>query len=245
MITRARPESSPVAEESASAHPGWWTALATLGFAWLGVPWALPIAVAVPWLLFRRHHANRLVPALRWAAAGWVTAVAVLCLAGARAVRTIPFGTDAATAAGAWLDGSGDAVPSWVAIVVWTALFVVGAVSTRGVVGCLVLASALLVSAVHAGAIFAQSSNVLHASLVALPLWSLCWLFGMVLLLEPLSAWGDARLLRIRRDGAPQFSRRRWVFGMALILAAVAARFVAAPLFTDLVRRLTLPDSTR
>jgi hypothetical protein len=169
-----------------------------------------------------------------------VTAVAVLCLAGARAVRTIPFGTEAATAARAWLDGSGDAVPSWVAIVVWTALFVVGAVSTRGIVGCLVLASALLVSAVHAGVIFAQSSNVLYASLVALPLWSLCWLFGMVLLLEPLSAWGDARLLRIRRDAAPQFSRPRWVLGAVLILAAVAARLLAAAPLTDLLRSLTI-----
>jgi hypothetical protein len=63
----------------------------------------------------------------------------------------------------------------------------------------------------------------------------------MFILLEPLSAWGDARLLRIRRDDAPQFLRRRWVFGVALIVAAVAARLLAAPPITDLVRRITLP----
>jgi hypothetical protein len=231
-----------MAEDRANAHPGWWTALATLAVAWLGVPWTLPIAVAVPWILFRRgSQSNRLGPTLRWASAGWVTAVAVLCLAGARAVGTIPFGTEGASAARTWLEGSGGAVPSWVAIVVWTALFVVGAVSTRGLVGCLILASAILVSAVHASVIFAQSSNVLYASLVALPPWSLCWVLGMVLLLEPLSAWGDRHLLRIRRDDAPRFSRGRWVFGAGLVAAAVAARLLAAPFFSDLVRRVTLP----
>jgi len=241
MIKRARPEPSPMAEEPASAHPGWWTALATLATAWLGVPWGLPIATAVPWLLFRRRHlANRLLPVLRWALAGWMTAVAVLCLAGERAVGTVPFGTAAATAARAWLDGTGDAVPSWVAMAVWTALFAVGAVSTWGVVGCLVLASALLVSAVHASVILAQSSNVLYASLVALPLWSFSWLFGMVLLLEPLAAWGEANLLRVRRDDAPAFSRRRWMVGLGLLVAALATRVLAAPLSTDLVRRVTI-----
>jgi hypothetical protein len=231
-----------MAEERASAHPGWWTALATLATAWLGVPWALPVAAAVPWLLFRRRHpAHRIMPALRWALAGWVTGVALLCLAHGRAVRTIPFGAEAATGVRAWMDGSGDAVPSLVAIVVWTALFAVGAASTRGVVGCLVLANALLVSAVHASAILAQSSNVLYASLVALPVWSLCWLFGMVVLLEPLAAWGEARLLRIRRDERRVFSRRRWVVGVGLVVAALLTRLLAAPLSTDLVRRITLP----
>jgi hypothetical protein len=241
MIKRARSEPSILLEERDSAHPGWWTTLATLATAWLGIPWGLPVALAVPWLLFRRRHRRvRLVPTLRWALAGWVTTVAVLCLAGERALRTIPYGTGLAAAAKAWLDGTGNPVPSWVAMVVWTALFAVGAVSTGGVVGCLVLASALLVSAVHASVILVQSSNVLHASLVALPLWSCCWLLGMILLLEPLAAWGDANLLRIRRDDAPPFSRRRWMVGGGLIAAALVTRLLAAPMFTDLARRLTI-----
>lgn len=123
---------------------------------------------------------------------------------------------------------------------VWTALFGVGAVSSRGIVGCLVLSGALLVSAVHASVILVQSLNVLHASLVALPWWSFCWLLGMILLLEPLAAWGDATLLRIRRDNAPLYSRRRWMVGGGLVAAALATRLLTAPMFTDLARRLTI-----
>jgi hypothetical protein len=69
-------------------------------------------------------------------------------------------------------------------------------------------------------------------------LWSLCWLLDRFLL-EPLAAWGGAKL-RIRRDDAPPFSRRRWMVGAGLIAAALVTRLLAAPMFTDLTRRLTI-----
>jgi hypothetical protein len=241
MIKPVSPEKSPVATERASAHPGWWTVLAVIAAAWLGVPWVLPVTVAIPWLLFRRRdRTSRLTPTLRWAAAAWVTAMALLCLAGERAVRTIPFGSAAATDVRAWLEGTGGAVPSWVAMAVWAALFALAAVVSRGVAGCIVLANALLVSAVHASVILAQSSNVVYASFVALPIWSFSWLLGMILLLDPLAEWGTAHVWRVRRDDAQTVSRRRWTAGVGLIAAALAIRLLAAPLFTDFARRLTI-----
>lgn len=240
MTKPAHTELSPPAEERTSAHPGWWTVLAVLVAAWLGVPWTLPVAAAVPWLFFRRRNrTDRLAPTLRWALAVGAAGLAIVALASHRAIRTIPAGPETATAVHTWLAGNGDAPPSLASMAVWAALFAAGTVASRGMVGGVVLANALLVSAVQAGTILAQSSNVFHACWIAFPVWSLLLLGGMALLIEPVAGWSEARVWRIRRGDAAVFSKRRWIVGLAMIAAGFATRILLAPVITDLARRVT------
>jgi hypothetical protein len=236
-------ESVPAPDDRSTAHPGWWTVLAVLVTAWLGVPLALPLLAAAPWIWFRwrnETHAHRLGPTLRWALAVWITGAAALALAGDRALRTIPFGATSATTAHAWLDGASSAVPSLSAMLVATLLFAVATVASRGVAGAVVLASALLVSDVHSSTVLSRSWNVLTAAPMAIPLWSVLTLAGMTLLLDPLAAWGDSRVWRIRRDES-LVSRRRLIIGAALIVAGILARVALAAPLTELARRVTLP----
>jgi len=221
-----------------TAHPGWWTALAVIVVAWLGVPLLLPIAAAFPWFFFQRRHRDqvgRLSPVSRWALSVLVTGMAMLALAGHRATQSIPFAAETTSAVSAWLDGSGAAVPSWIAMAAWTGVFAVAAVASRGMAASIVLANVLLLVAVHAAIVFARAGNVFEASVVALPIWSAFQLAAMVVLLDPLTAWGEQRLWR--RTPATTFSNRRLVIGGALLVAAFATRLLAGS-FSDLARRL-------
>lgn len=241
MIKATHPDPASVAEEP-SSHPGWWAVLAVLATAWLGVPMLLPVAAAVPWVLFRRRHAERahqVMPTVRWAIAVWVTTGAMVALAGSTATRSIPFGAQSAGAARAWLDGTGGAVPSFVEMAAWVLLFVGATMASRGWLGSVVLAQALAITAVHAAMVFAQSWNIAHACVVALPIWSALLLCGMTLLLDPLAAWGSARLARI---SVPlTVSRRGLMTGAALVAGAFVVRLALAGPFTHLVRNVTLP----
>lgn len=229
--------------ERASAHPGWWTSLVVVFFTWLGIPF-LAVGAAVPWYVFRRRNpelSGRLTPIVRWALAAWVTTVAMVALAGHRAVRSIVFGEDAAAAARAWIDGTGGAAPSWTAMAIATIAFGVTATISPGILGPVAVVTVLLMTAVQASAVFPHSSNVFGACAVALPIWSALLLAGMIVLLEPLGQWGEAKLRRTRSDGAPVLPRKRFVVGAALIAGAFATRLVLAGPLGDLLRRMTLP----
>jgi hypothetical protein len=242
MIKATQSDSVSAADERPAAHPGWWTVLAVLITAWFGVPLVLPLLAAAPWFWFRWRldtRAYRFATTLRWVLAVWITGAVALALAGERALRTIPFGTKSAAAAHAWLDGAGDAVPSLSAMLITAVVFAIAAVASRGVAGAVVLASALLVSDVHASAVLSRSWNVLSAAPMAVPIWSVLWLAGMTLLLDPLAAWGDRRVWRIR--DASMVSRRRLIIGAGLIVAGLLARLVLEGPLSDLVRRVTLP----
>ncbi len=241
MIKATSIESVSDAKKGSSSHPGWWAVLAVLATAWLGIPWLLPIAAVLPWILFRRRHgaeARRLAPTFRWAVAVWVTTGAMVALAGTTAVRSIPFGARSTAAARAWLD-SGAAVPSLAEMAAWLLLFVGTTMASRGMLGGLVLAQVLAITAVHAAVVFAQSWNLAHASLVALPLWSAMLLVGMILLVEPLAAWGESRL---SPGLLPRpISRRHVTVGVALVAGALLFRLALAGPFTHLARSVTLP----
>jgi hypothetical protein len=243
MIKATHPDSTTAADDRAKAHPGWWTVLAVLVTAWLGVPLALPFVAAAPWFLFRWRNdvrAHRIAPTLRWALAVWITGASALALAGDRALRTIPFGAESAAAANAWLDGTAGAVPALAAMAVSAVLFAGTAVLSRGVAGAVVLATALLISAVHTSAVLSRSWNVLLAAPMAVPIWSVLWLGGMIVLLSPLAAWGEERVWRIRRD-TPVASRRRWIVGTSLIVVAILTRLILEHPLSELARRVTLP----
>jgi len=242
MIRSNQPTTIPISEEKPSSHPGWWTVLAVIATAWLGIPMLLPVAAAIPWFFFRRRHAEQarhLAPTFRWALAVWVTAGAMVSLAGATAARSIPFGAQSAAAARAWLDSSGGAVPSLVEMTAWFLLFVGTTMASRGFLGSIVLAQALLVTAVHAAVVFAQSWNLAHACAVALPIWSALLLVGMILLLDPLAAWGESRFAR--SDAPRVVSRKALVTGAALVAGALMTRLALAGPITHLVRQVTLP----
>ncbi len=226
--------------EERAAHPGWWTVLAVLLTAWIGIPMLLPLAAAAPLLVFRRRRGRQgsLLPTVRWAAAAWITTLSMAALAGERAIRSVPFGPESTNAARAWLDGAGGAVPSWAAMATCVALFAASAVATRGYLAAIVLAGALLVSAAQASVVFAHSSNVFIATLIALPVWSALLIAGMLLLLDPLAAWGEARLFRAQSGDT--MSHRRLIEGGALIAGAFAVRLLAGPV-TGLIQRLTIP----
>lgn len=242
MIKATHPHPSSVAEKPATSHPGWWTALAVLATAWLGVPMLLPVAAAIPWILFRRSRgepAHRLMPTVRWALAVWVTTAAMVALAGSTATRSIPFGAQSAGAARAWLDSAGGAVPSLVEMAAWVLLFVGTTMASRGLLGSVVLAQTLAVTAVHAAIVFAQSWNIAHACVVALPIWSALLVCGMILLLDPLAAWGESRLSGGTVPRA--VSRRSLTMGAALLAGAFLFRLALAGPVTHLARSVTLP----
>lgn len=234
MIKTAKAETVPVSAERESSHPGWWAALAVLLTTWLGIPMALPLAAALPWILFNRRRDDRATAStVRWAIAVWCTMAAMSALAGERAVRSVPFGAESAASARAWLEGTAGAAPSWMLMAAWPVLMVATAVPLRGVVASVVLAHALAISAIHASVIFANSSNLLHASLVAMPIWTALLLIGMMLLLNPLASGGMA-LLR-----EPQVHRRKHVMTAAvLILLAFLTRFALAGLVTNLAHQV-------
>lgn len=242
MTKAAHPNPASVTEESTTSHPGWWAVLAVVATAWLGVPMLLPVAASVPWILFRRRRgpqAHRLTPTIRWALGVWITTCAMVALAGAMATRSIPFGAQSADAARAWLDGSGGAVPSLVEMAAWVLLFVGATMASRGLLGSVVLAQTLLITAVHAAVVFAHSWNIAHACVVALPAWSALLICGMTLLLDPLAAWGESRLAH--QDIPRFFSRRDLIAGAVLVAGAFLTRLALAGPFTHLVRSVTLP----
>lgn len=241
MIQATRTEAVPA--ETTPAHPGWWTALAVLATSWLGIPLVLPIAAALPWLVFRRRNAGlrgRPTPLVRWSVAVWATGAAMAALAGERVARSIPWGVASSDATRAWLEGSGGAVPSWSAMIAWVLVFVIASASLRGALAPIVVAHALLITAVQAAVVFAQSSNILAAGFVALPLWSGLLLCGMIQLLDPLAVWGASRPWRVRdTTGGTPASRRRLQVGVGLVFAAFLARLVLGGPVTDALRRLT------
>jgi hypothetical protein len=179
------------------------------------------------------------MPTVRWAVAVWVTTGAMVALAGSTAARSIPFGAQSAAAARAWLDSTGGAVPSLVEMAAWVLLFVGTTMASRGWLGSVVLAQALAITAVHAAMVFAQSWNIAHACVAALPIWSALLLCGMILLLNPLAAWGESRLFR---NSVPRIvSRRGLMTGAAFIAGAFVLRLALAGPVTHLVRSVTLP----
>ena len=236
MIKSTKAESVPVAYEGESAHPGWWAAMAVLVTAWVGIPMALPLAAALPWILFnRRHHGHMptLAPTIRWCIAVWCTTVAMSALAGERAVRSVPFGMAAVTSARAWLEGSAGAAPSWILMAAWVLLTAATAIPLRGVIASVVLAHALAISAIHASVILANSSNLLHASVIAMPVWTGLLLVGLIFVLDSLAGGGITSLRE-----AP--GRKRLMTGAILIGLAFLTRLALAGVLTSVARRVAL-----
>lgn len=236
MIKSTKAESVPVAYEGESAHPGWWAAMTILITAWIGIPMALPLTAALPWILFsRRHRENMptLAPTIRWCIAVWCTTVAMSALAGERAVRSVPFGMTAVTSARAWLEGTAGAAPSWVLMAAWVLLTAATAIPLRGVIASVVLAHALAISAIHASVILANSSNLLHASVIAMPVWTGLLLVGMIFVLDSLAAGGITSLRETR-------SRKRLMTGAILIGLAFLTRLALAGVLTSVARRVAL-----
>ena len=113
--------------------------------------------------------------------------------------------------------------------------FAIAAVATRGLLGCVALAGIVLWTAVTAAVVYAQCNNLVEATVVALPAWTLLWVAGMTMALAPLSAWIASR--RHAEDAA--FNRRQLLVAAALVAAAVLVRLGAAPLYTEIARRVT------
>jgi hypothetical protein len=231
-----KPASSPErSADTAPGHPGWWTVLAILVVAWIGIPWMLPVAVAAPWILFRRRHpdaALRPFAAVRWAVAAWAGAVAMIALAGPRAIRSVPFGDDAVAASRAWV-GGGAPVPSWMELIVWTALFAATAFVFRGLAAPFVVAGAIAIAAVHAATVFSSSTNVLASFVAAIPIWTALLVVGMATALEPAARFGLAGV----RPGSPSAGRLRLAAG--LILAAFVFRLLSSP-YSAVLSRTTV-----
>lgn len=205
--------------------------------AWIGIPMVLPLAAALPWIVFNRRRADEtpaLAPTIRWCIAVWCTMVAMSALAGDRAVRSVPLGAQAVTSARVWLEG-GPAAPSLILMAAWTLLFVATAIPLRGMLASIVLAHVLAIDAIHAAVVFANTSNLLHAAVVAMPIWTALLLVGMVLLLDPLASGGIARL---RDPQAP--GRKHLMIGAILIALAFLTRFALAGALTAIARRVAL-----
>jgi hypothetical protein len=213
-----------------------WTTAALLAVMWTGVPWAAPLGAAAPLVVGLRKNRFRLETSLvtRWVATVWVGAVVLIGLIGPRAVRTVPFGAAEVDHALGWLNGGGSAPPGVLTMLGASAGFVVAAAATRGVLGCVALAGIVLQTAVTAGVVFAHSTNVIEATVVALPVWTLLWVAGMTVILGPLSAWKFGSKPAVRPP------RRALLVATALVAAAILLRLGAAPLYTDLAQRLTV-----
>ena len=239
MAKSAHVETVTIPAERESSHPGWWAAMAVMLTAWIGIPMVLPLTAALPWILFRRRRdagAPSEAATARWAVAVLCTMAAMSALAGERAVRSVPLGAQAAASARAWLEGTAGPAPSWLMMAGWVILLLATAIPLRGVLAGVVLAHALAISAIHASVVFAGSSNLLHAAIVALPIWTALFLIGMIVILDPLAAGGIAGV----RD--PQSPWRRHVMtGALLLVLAFIMRFALAGALTRLAGRVVLP----
>jgi hypothetical protein len=206
------------------AHSSVWAGALVFVVAWLGVPWMVPVAAILPLAWHRFRGDTRALDGnavwLRWLLSVLIGAICALGLVGGTATRSVPMAPDATASTLAWLGGHGDATPSFVWMLAATAVFAAGIMLTRGFLAWVVLAFVAAQASVCAHVVYARATNLVAATPVALPPWTLAWLAGMALVLGTTSggtAWPFRR------------SIRGWWLGPALLLLAFVLRLSTAP----------------
>jgi len=247
MRSNAVPRADGRGESSARApepHPSAWAPVAVFAVACAGVPWAAPFAAALPffWHRYRGQTdgAVRRSVYLRWVLSTLVVAAAAVGLMGARAVHTVPLGSDTVASVRAWLAGDGGAPPGILWMLAVTAVFALAASVARGMLAWLVVATVTLQASTAAATVYSRAENLVVATPAALPLWTVAWLAGMAIVLGRVS--GPRPQSTPAPSTAGDTGRRGAVTGLGagLIVLALVLRLVLASLITTLARRVTI-----
>ncbi len=206
------------------AHSSVWAGAAVFVVAWLGVPWMVPVAAILPLAWHRFRGDTRALDGnavwLRWLLSVLIGAICGLGLVGGPATRSVPMAPDTTASTLAWLGGHGDAIPSFFWMLGATGVFAAGIMVTRGFLAWVVLAVVAAQTSVSAHVVYTHATNLVTATPVALPPWTLAWLAGMALVLGT-AAGGTAWPFRR--------SIRGWWLGPALLLLALVLRLSMAP----------------
>ena len=237
------PTESKTAAIREDRHATSWAAAALLVTLWIGIPWLASAAAAIPLVLGRRtrHEPPRASLVWRWAAMVFLMGTVMSGLAAERATRAIPSGAWARDAATTWLNGSGDAFPSALAVLVIVTVFAGATLATRGLAGTIVLAEVLLGGAVYASVVYAHAYNLFPATAVAVAPWTIALIVGMSAALSPLGRWGARFFGRTPSLASDPHAHRALIAGAGLVALSIALRLATGPAITRLARQLTLP----
>ncbi|MCH7548636.1 MAG: hypothetical protein IH969_03705, partial [Candidatus Krumholzibacteriota bacterium] len=194
-----------------------------------------------------RHGKIARTPLLRALTIRWaMTIVATTLIASVfftqRVPSSVPFGTGAVDATRHWL--SGGAKPMWGFgwLLIMPLAIGVATVLGGGVLGAMLLCALLTHATVSASLIYANSTNLFPATLIAFSPWQWAFLVAAVLALPPLTTLSLGRLYRQPRVSFdPAADRRALILAGALFAFAIVLRLALSGVYSSLVLRWTLP----
>ena len=234
-------------ESDDHSHLVLWTGLAAVVSAVLGLWWISPVICAAPLVhaVYRRGPRADLptvrAMTIRWALVLMVTTMLVSAFVPGRVAGSVLFGKGAEITAQSWLAGQGG--PMWG--LGWLAIMPVllGAVTalSAGILGVALLSIFVADAAVSAAVIYAHSTNLFSATVIALSPWQWAFLAGAVMAVPPLAGFSLAN--GYRRSGIPfdpVAARRELLWAGALFALALVLRVALSPLYTTLASRWTL-----
>ncbi len=223
-----------------------WTTLAVMVAVAIGNRFITPFIMTAPVLIFvLRSDDSRSTTMMRELAWRWMatTLVAVLIATAfvpGRAASSFLFGPELSASVPRFLAGVGSAPWSVLWLLGMSLLFVLGTVLSGGIAGWILAGTFVCAAAISGSAVFGFSHNILQSAFIALSPWQWVFLAGLWFLLDPLSRFSQARVLR--RGATFDFSRhkRPIVWGGGLILLSIILRIALVAPYASLARKLTI-----
>lgn len=225
-MSRKQPANIAVREDR---HVTAWAAGALALALFTGIPALASVFAALPLTIRSLRNGPPPTTALvvRWAAMVLFLGTAVTAMSSTRAAGAVATGRWAQRAVQNWISGSGAPVPPVLEMVIVSLLLLVAVWLRRGVAIPIVLAEAILCAGVAAATFYRHAINIFSATVLALPVWTLAWIAGACVLMGTQALAND------------EARRRAWIVGGSLLAAAVLLRLFTAPLFSQLLPRLT------
>lgn len=179
---------------------------------------------------------------LRWSLTVFFTALAASAFVTDRVASSFPLAARTAENVGSYLAGSSAAAPAgFVYLTAGAVIYVVAGFVSAGILGYLVWAAALGVSAVAAAVYYAHGSNVVQVTLIALPPWQIALFASGVFAAGPLSVFSRRYLYRKNAPATDWADLRLYVLAAAgLFVLSLLLKLTVSGIYTALVRRWTV-----
>jgi hypothetical protein len=206
-------------------------------------PFLLTAPVVKP--LLRRLRAGNFGSAtealLRWALTVFLSILFCAVFVFDRTLSSFPFARSAAESAGQISAASGGVPGGYLFILAGLLVFVGLSAASLGIGACLLFSIAIGFSAGGAIALFADGTNLLLISLVALPPWQWAAFATALLLCVPAASIGAHRLFKMNiPEPETAWLKQRVVIAGGLVLLALICRLALAGPWLSVVRSWTV-----